>query len=115
MLKSGMQNIQHEISKSPVKVDDGLSADLIKIMSNADKSEVSPFMKSSWEEQQKYLNISCKTSIRYHLVIIRYCLALQAKSAAVHNEIRYDEKNGINFVLVPRQRKLREDFKSNQN
>ena len=47
MLKSGMQNIQHEISKSPVKVDDGLSADLIKIMSNADKSEVSPFMKSS--------------------------------------------------------------------
>ena len=47
MLKSGMQNIQHEISKSTVKVDDGLSADLIKIMSNADKSEVSPFMKFS--------------------------------------------------------------------
>ena len=44
MLKSGIQNIQHEISKSPVKVDDGLSADLIKIMSNA---EVSPFMKFS--------------------------------------------------------------------
>ena len=47
MLKSHMQNIQHEISKSSVKVDDGLSADLIKIMSNADKSEVSPFMKFS--------------------------------------------------------------------
>ena len=87
MLKSDMQNIQHEISKSSVKVDDGLNADLIKIMSNAGKSEVSPFMKFSWEEKQKYLNISCKTSIRYHLVIIRYCLALQAKSAAVHNEI----------------------------
>ena len=87
MLKSDMQNIQHEISKSSVKVDDGLNADLIKIMSNAGKSEVSPFMKFSWEEKQKYLNISCKTSIRYHLVIIPYCLALQAKSAAVHNEI----------------------------
>ena len=87
MLKSDMQNIQHEISKSSMKVDDGLNADLIKIMSNAGKSEVSPFMKFSWEEKQKYLNISCKTSIRYHLVIIRYCLALQAKSAAVHNEI----------------------------
>ena len=82
-----MQNIQHEISKSSAKVDDGLNADLIKIMSNAGKSEVSPFMKFSWEEKQKYLNISCKTSIRYHLVIIRYCLALQAKSATVHNEI----------------------------
>ena len=55
MLKSGMQNIQHEISKSPVKVDDGLSADLIKIMSNADKSEVSPFMKSSWMGTTKIL------------------------------------------------------------
>ena len=87
MLKSEIQNIQLEISKSSVKVDDELSADLIKIMSNADKSEVSPFMKFSWEEQQKYLNISSKTSIRYHLVIIRYCLALQAKSATVHNEI----------------------------
>ena len=115
MLKPEIQILQHKILKSSVKVDDGLSADLIKIMSNADKSEVSPFMKSSWEEQQKYLNIFCKTSIRYYLVIIRYCLALQAKSAAVHNEIRYYEKNGINFVLVPRQRRLREDFKSNQN
>ena len=41
MLKSEIQNLQHEISKSFMKIDDGLSADLIKIMSNADKSEVS--------------------------------------------------------------------------
>ena len=45
MLKSEIQNHQHEISKSSMKNDDGLSADLIKIMSNIDKSEVSPFMK----------------------------------------------------------------------
>ena len=42
-----------------MKVDDGLCADLIKIMTHADKSEVSPFMKFFWEEQQKYLNVSC--------------------------------------------------------
>ena len=54
MLKSEIQNLQHKISKSSMKIDDGLSADLIKIMSNADKSEVSPFMKFFWEEQQKY-------------------------------------------------------------
>ena len=88
MLKSEIQNLQHEISKSSMRIDDGLSADLIKIMSNADKSEVSPFMKFFWEEQQKYINVSCKTSIRYHPMIIRYCLALQAKSAAAYNEIR---------------------------
>ena len=53
MLKSDIQNLRHEISMklSSMKVDDGLSADLIKIiMSNVDKSEVSPFMKYFWEE-----------------------------------------------------------------
>ena len=38
MLKSEIQNLQHEISKSSMKVDDGLSADSIKIMINVDKS-----------------------------------------------------------------------------
>ena len=52
MLKSEIQNLQHEISKSSMKIDDGLSVDLIKIMSNVDKSEVSPFMNFFWEEQQ---------------------------------------------------------------
>ena len=105
MLKSEIQNLQHEISKSSMKVDDGLSADLIKIMSNAEKSEVSPFMKLFWEEQK---NVSCKTSIRYHPMIIRYCLALQAKSAAAYNEIRYDEKSGTGFVELPSQRRLQD-------
>ena len=47
MLKSEIQNLQHKISKSSMKVD-GLSADLIKIMSNPDKSDVSPFTKFFW-------------------------------------------------------------------
>ena len=38
VLKSEIQNLLHEISKSSMKVDDGLSADLIKIMSNVDRS-----------------------------------------------------------------------------
>ena len=52
MLKSEIPNLQQEISKSSIKVDDGLSADLIKIMSSADKLEVSPFMIFFWEEQK---------------------------------------------------------------
>ena len=44
MLKSEIPNLQQKISKSSIKVDDGLSADLINIMSSADKLEVSPFM-----------------------------------------------------------------------
>ena len=105
MLKSILQNLQYEISKSSMKVDDGLSADLIKIMSNVDKSEVSPFMQFSWEEQKKYLNAFCKTSICYNPMIIIYCLALQANSAAVYNDICCDEKTGTGFVVLPSQRK----------
>ena len=63
MLKSEIQNLQHKISKSPMKIDDGLSADSIKIMSNADKSEVSPFMKFFWEEQQKYMFLAKHQSV----------------------------------------------------
>ena len=44
MFKSEIPNLQQEISKSSIKVDDGLSADLINIMSSADKLEVSPSM-----------------------------------------------------------------------
>ena len=84
MLNSEVQNLQHETSKSSMKVDYRLSADLIKIMSNVDNPEVSPFMKLFWEKQQKYLNIFCKTSIHYHPMIIRYCLALQATFSVIN-------------------------------
>ena len=44
-------------------------------------------------------------------MIIRYCLALQAKSAAAYNEICYDEKSGTGFVVLPSERRLR-DYKN---
>ena len=107
MLKSEIQNVQHEISKSYMKGDDGLKADLIKIMSNVDKSELRPFMEFFWEKQ-KCLNVFWKTT-HYHPMIIRYCSALQAKSAAC-NEIPY-EKTGTGFVVLPSQIILR-DYKN---
>ena len=68
-------------------------------------------MKFFLEEQHNYSNVSCKISIRCHQMIIQYFLALKAKSAAVDNEIRYDEKTGTGFVVLPTQRKLR-DYKN---
>ena len=108
MLKSEIQNLQYKISKSYMKGDDGLSADLIKIMSSVDKSELPPFMEF-FREKQKCLNVSWKTT-HYHPMIIRYCSALQAKSAAAYNEIPY-EKTGTGFVVLPSQRRLR-DYKN---
>ena len=40
-------------------------------------------------------------------MIIRYCLALQAKSAAAYNEIRFDEKNWDWLCSIT---KSKEDF-----
>ena len=111
MLRTEIKKLQDEISKSSIKIDEELNADLVSIMSNANQSKVSPFMKFFWDEQQKYINAGSKTSIRYHPMIIHYCLALQSKSAAAYNEIRYDEKTGSGFVILPSQRRLR-DYKN---
>ena len=72
---------------------------------------VSCFMIFFWEEQQKYLNVSYKTSIHYHAMIIQCCFALQARSVTAHNEIRYDEKTWTGFVVLSIQRRLR-DYKN---
>ena len=79
-------------------------------MSSADQKSVPPFMKLFWEEQQKYLS-SSKTGVRYHPMIRRYCLGLAAKSPAVYDKNRYDEKTNIGFVIWPSRRRLR-DYKN---
>jgi len=61
-----------------------LNDDMVNIMKDADQSKVSPFMKFFWEEQQKYLKSASK-SVRYHPMVIRYCLSLASKSASAFN------------------------------
>ena len=76
-------------------------------MSNADIRKISPFMKFFWEEQQNYL--SClSTTVRYHPMVIRYCLSLASKSAAAYDDMRYDEKTGTGFLILPSRRSLRD-------
>ena len=48
----------------------GLSNDLQKLFSGSDDSKFQPFMKLPWQEQQKYLNSSSSTGIRYHPLIV---------------------------------------------
>ena len=38
---------------------------ILAILSGADKSKITPFMKMFWEEQQKYMSLS-KKGVRYH-------------------------------------------------
>ncbi|XP_065654860.1 uncharacterized protein LOC136081473 [Hydra vulgaris] len=109
-LKEKIIDLQNSISKSAMTISSSLSDDLISIMSNADQNKISPFMKLFWEEQQKYLRLS-PTNVRYHPIIIRYCLSLASKSAAMYDDIRYNDKSGTGFLVLPSRRRLR-DYKN---
>ena len=65
-------------------------------------------MKLFWEEQQKYIIATSKSGIRYHPMVIKYCLSLAAKSPGAYEELRFDEKKGTGILVLPSQRTLRD-------
>ena len=67
--------------------------------------DMSPFMQLFWEEQKKAFDRS-STGVRYHAMIIRFCLLLQAKSPA-----NYEEWWKSRILILPSQRMLR-DYKN---
>ena len=85
-LKKQTEQFQEEISKSSLPVSTVLNNDFVSIISDADQSKISPFMKLFWEEQQKHLKTS-SSGVRYHPMIIRYCLSLASKSVAIYDDI----------------------------
>ena len=54
---------------------------------------------------------SSSTGIRHHPVVICYCLSLAAKSSSEYDEIRYVEKTGTGFLMLPCRRRIR-DYKN---
>ena len=65
---------------------------------------VSPFMKPFWELQKSSQNKG--SGVRYHPMIIRFCLSLASKSASAYNKLR-----SSNVLTLPRLRTLR-DYKN---
>ena len=109
-LNDEIKKLQQLIKDSAVPASKNLDDDLKSIMSNADPSKVSPFMKFFWQEQQKYLQ-SSSTGVRYHPAVIRYCLSLAAKSSSAYEDLRYNEKTGTGCLILPSKRRLR-DYKN---
>ena len=58
-----------------------------------------------WQQQKKLFS-STKTGVRYHPMLIRYCLSLAAKSPSCYEELR-----NSNILVLPSQRTLR-DYKN---
>ena len=108
-LKEQILKLETEIDSS-VEVSSDLNEDFISIISNTNKTMPS-FMKLFWDEQQKYISKSSTKGIRYHPMVIRYCLSLAAKSPSAYEELRYDEKSNTGVLILPSRRRLR-DYKN---
>ena len=65
-----------ELEKSSMEIDNELSNDFVKILDSAD-TKITQFMKLFWQEQRKLFTRST-TGVRYHPMIIRFCLSLAA-------------------------------------
>ena len=103
-LEERIAEMQMEIKSSSVNVTEDVSRDILNIISQRGK-DMSPFMQLFWEQQKKAFSRSA-SGARYHPMIIRYCLAIYAKSPAAYNELR---NSGI--LILPSQRTLR-DYKN---
>lgn len=100
-LENQLRLMQEELNKSSVHIDHELSKDFISIMGKT-RHEITPFMNLFWQQQQK-LFASNSTGVRYHPMIIRYCLSLVTKSPSLYEELR---NSGI--LVLPSQRTLRD-------
>ena len=100
-LQRKIDDVAIELKKSSFSLDHELSGDLIQSFSNADSSNVTDFMNLFWQQQQK-LSSSSSKSVRFHAIIIRFCLSLSAKSTSCFEKLR---NSGI--LKLPSQRTLR--------
>lgn len=46
-----IEKLKNEIKESPVKINSQVSSDLISIMANIEKSQLTPFIKLFWGEE----------------------------------------------------------------
>ena len=100
-LERELNEMRMELKKSSIEVDHELSNDLTKLFDKAD-SAITPFMNLFWQQQQKLFS-STSTGVRYHPMIIRFCLSLAAKSPSCYEELRNSK-----VLVLPSQRRLRD-------
>ena len=81
------------------KVDHELSNDFSKILNSANDTDITPFMKLFWEHQKKLFSSSSK-GVRYHPMIICFCLSLEAPC--------YEELHNSKVLILPSQRRLKD-------
>ena len=113
-LEEELSKMRFAIGKHSETVDSELSNDFKQLFSGCDKATVPNFLKLFWDEQQKYIQASCSSSVKYHPMFIKYCLNLAAKSSSAYSDLRYDSKTGNGILVLPSLRTLRDYIHPNR-
>ena len=100
-LEQQLNEMKAEIKNSSIEVGHELGKDLTSILGKT-SAKITPFMELFWQQQKKLVSSSA-TGVRFHPMIIRYCLSLAAKSPSCYEELR---NSGI--LVLPSQRTLRD-------
>jgi len=100
-LEQQLEEMKFEIQKSSIEVDHQLSHDFTTILGKSDEN-ITPFMNLFWQQQKKLFS-SSSTGVRYHPMVIRYCLSLATKSPACYEELRKSK-----ILVLPSQRTLKD-------
>lgn len=95
-LEHQLEKMKQEIKNSSVLVDHELSNDLTSIIGDC-ASGMTAFMNLFWQQQKKLLKSSA-TGVRYHPMLIRFCLSLAAKSPSCYEELQNSRKFYIFFL-----------------
>ena len=98
-LQQELSKMRSALEKHGESVEHQLNEDFQKIFSGCDKNTIPNSMKLFWEEQQKYVQASCSSSVKYRPIVIRFCLNLAAKSSLAYSDLCYDCKT-VNGILV---------------
>ncbi|PFX28007.1 hypothetical protein AWC38_SpisGene7249 [Stylophora pistillata] len=97
-LEQELNKMRAAIVKTNIEVDHELSNDFAKIFDEAD-DKITPFMSLFWQQQKK-LFPSSRTGVRYHPMIIRFCLSLAAKSRSCYEELRNSSVGTPKYVVL---------------
>ena len=83
------KQFEQELSKNELNMVKLLILNFTKILKHYSLVAivVPNLMKVFWEEHQKYIQASCSSSVKYHPIIIRFCLNVAAT-------LRYHSKSG---------------------
>jgi hypothetical protein len=101
-LESRLTDLEKEIAKNSISVDENLEKDIFSILADRSDEDVSPHMKFFWEQQRTLLQTPT-FGRRYHPHLTRYCLSIHAKSPAAYREL---QDSGV--LVLPSERTLRD-------